>query len=149
MASLATSVCLILLGGGAAQACTCELDLFQASETTKVRRARGEASAVFSGRVVELIRPADAHFFRVRFHVDRVWKGSVAAEAIVETGLGSGDCGYSFSKDETYLVYAYSGESGGPLGTNICQRTRLLSAAAADTRALGRGRKPLPMRGKA
>jgi hypothetical protein len=56
------------------------------------------------------------------FRVTRTWKGgSDTKEVTVETGVGGGDCGYSFSIGESYILYCY--EDSGTLKTHICTRT--------------------------
>lgn len=74
------------------------------------------------------------------------WKGIKDKMVTVETGLGGGDCGYGFQEGESYLIYAYrtNGEDGkpGPLRTNICTRTRPLSKAKGDIKALGDSKMP-------
>ncbi len=51
-------------------------------------------------------------------------------EIEIATGLGGGDCGYSFHVGMDYLVYAY--KTAGGLETGICSRTRPLAQAAQD-----------------
>ncbi len=93
-----------------------------------------QADAVFSGEVLsfENIDPKQVLSRRVaRVRVDRVWRGQVQGTIEVTTGAGGGDCGYSFRRGSTYLVYAYKTQDG-KLTTNICSPTKLLDKAAAD-----------------
>ena len=132
----------VLLAASAGFACTCAPPPTNQSVERQVVGARNEARAVFSGEVVEVREgPQDSFNVVVRLRVERIWKGVSAGEVSIVTGRGGGDCGYRFEAGGKYLVYAY-GSAGGPLGTNICQRTKRLADAAADLKALGRGRPP-------
>ena len=51
------------------------------------------------------------------------------------TGVGGGDCGFSFRAGQTYLVYATGRREA--LHTSICSRTRPLEEATEDLEALG------------
>ena len=44
---------------------------------------------------------------KVRFEIERVWKGEVSGEPNVYTGVGGGDCGFHFEEEKTYLVFGY------------------------------------------
>ncbi len=131
--------------------------------------ALNDADAVFSGTVVSItpinqnapggiysLTPASNE---VVFSVSSVWKGVARSHVTVVTGMGGGDCGYSFNLGDTYLVYAYSSHPGSPVfylgnirvelpissqqfGTSICTRTAPLSLAAADLAQLGPGAQP-------
>jgi hypothetical protein len=50
----------------------------------------------------------------------------------VEVWNEPGDCGISFQKGETYLVYAATDESSDRLQTNVCMRTGRLSDSGED-----------------
>jgi hypothetical protein len=52
-------------------------------------------------------------------------------EIEIVTGMGGGDCGYSFKSAVDYVIYAYK-NSEGRLETGICSRTRPLTQAAED-----------------
>ena len=89
----------------------------------------------FSGEVLSVGRISNptgelSGSVRVRFRVFESWRSKVPDEVEVKTGLGGGDCGYTFMKGMTYLVYADSRTGG--LRTSICSRTRPLSQAAED-----------------
>jgi hypothetical protein len=106
-----------------------------AEESTK-------STAVFAGKVIGLNMPIglvirSTDLVRVTFQVYTVWKGPVHDTLVVTTARGGASCGYPFSRDSEYLVYARGTESF--LETGICSRTRLLSAAGEDLVALGRG----------
>ena len=93
------------------------------------------SDAVFSGEVLSVQRMSNEtkepfSSVRVRFKVLESWRGDVSGVVEVKTGLGGGDCGYSFREGMTYLVYADSRRGG--LSTGICSRTRPLSQAGED-----------------
>jgi len=99
------------------------------------------ASAVFSGRVIEIQQdqqPLAAK--RVTFEVDRSFKGVDAGRVVVTTASDGAMCGFGFQKGESYLVYCYGGQEA--LGTNLCTRTKNLDAADEDLKELGEGKKP-------
>jgi hypothetical protein len=77
----------------------------------------------------------------VTFTVQGSWRGTPGPSVLVLTGQGGGDCGYRFEPGEEYLVYAYRGLDGAP-ATDICRRTRPVSAAAADLAFLRQGSEP-------
>ena len=105
------------------------------------------ADAVFSGRVVSVreVVLSDGEPLRrwtqraVTLKVDRAWKGLESDLVTVVTGMGGGDCGYTFARGRRYLVYAngLGEERQGALSTGICDRTRPLAQAAEDLRVLG------------
>ena len=93
------------------------------------------SDAVFSGEVLSVERMSNAgqelfSSVRVRFKVLESWRGDVSNVVEIKTGMGGGDCGYSFRERQNYLVYAHA--RGGGLITSICSRTRPLSQAAED-----------------
>jgi hypothetical protein len=130
----------ILVARGAAGACVC----FTTAETQTPEQARAAlvkdyngARAVFAGRVVAL----DA--LRVRFKLDKVWKGDLGDELLMSTGaIDNGDgthtatsCDFEFVAGREYLVFAY-GESAEKMQAQQCTRTRLLQEAARDVKDL-------------
>jgi hypothetical protein len=121
------------------RACTCDLPQGNLTLKQQVKKARKQARAVFIGKVVEIRRDPQAYIVGVKFQVQNAWKGTFPYEVTVDTGLGSGDCGYRFEIGEIYLVYAY-GSNESSLVTNICQRTAPLVDASADIKVLGKGK---------
>jgi hypothetical protein len=105
-------------------ACSC-------AEPLLPREAAEKAAAVFTGVVTshELVTRQDSPSGEPRRHYQftatDVFKGEVGTTVDVYTGLGGGDCGYSFEIGQKYLVYAY----GTPprLNTNICSRTKIIT----------------------
>lgn len=69
----------------------------------------------------------------VRIHIAEVLTGVDSGQEEIEivTGMGGGDCGYSFQTGVDYVIYAYK-NSEGRLETGICSRTRPLTQAAED-----------------
>lgn len=101
--------------------------------------------AVFMGTVTSISeRPAPDHLseidkafypkVKIGIKVGQSWKGVTTDFIYVYTGFGGGDCGYSVTGFETYLVYA-----SGPmddLDISICSRTSLYRNAQEDRRYL-------------
>ena len=113
-------------------ACTC-------AGTPSPCVAAGRAQAIFVGQVVDVTAlkpgaPSDApdgpYYRRVSFKVTETLRGDVNAAAVVFTGSGGGDCGYTFDKGKSYLIYAYQAKTG-QLTTNVCTRTRQATSGAA------------------
>ena len=123
-------------------ACGC----FQLNPNQTVRqavsKARQSAKAIFSGKVVEVVREPYAstgYYVVVRFEVERSWKKVEANEITIISILT--DCTYPFEIGESYLIYA--DDSGqGMLDTSVCSRTRKLKEAKEDLKLLGRGKVP-------
>jgi hypothetical protein len=120
-------------------ACTC-------GPVVEPCRATWLASAVFLGEVVDIARAAPAsseqtsghgvgyYRLRVRLRVLEAFHG-VEAEAKtidVYTADTTPACGYPFQRGRAYLVYAHEAGGADRLTTNVCSRTRVASAAAAD-----------------
>lgn len=115
--------------------------------TPEVPQAFRQARAVFLGEVVEITQPrtdtATAPFadrlFRIRFKVERSWKGATSREIVLLSDQGRAGCFSwgSFIKGRKYLVYA---ERRGPSGAPIkdlavlfsCNRSELLQNAVED-----------------
>jgi len=128
-------VAVMTLASVDALACTCELPWPKRTLEQQVKRARKNSRAVFSGRVLRIDEVG--YMLKVTLGVENSWKERLPKEVVLFTGRGGGDCGYRFEVGEDYLVYAY--DSGGTaLGTNICQRTTLMSGGADDLRILGK-----------
>ena len=119
--------------------------------TPEVPKAHHDAQAVFLGEVTEIIYPrtnrlkaplAD-RLFRIKFKVEKSWKGTTTQEIVILSDQGRAGC-FSwgpFLKGRKYLVYA---ERRTPSGARIrdlavlysCNRTELLSNATEDVRLL-------------
>lgn len=106
-----------------------------------------ESTAVFSGKVVEMIDKdknnliqSSADPIAVVLEVEETWKGMDKSEVVVHTKRSSASCGYEFSLNKDYIVYANEGDGG--LHVSLCSRTALLSGADEDLKALDEGEKP-------
>src|ERR1044072_625838 len=99
----------------------------------------GYASAVFVGTVTEVKNiqqdAGQGRFYMRRvatFLVEEKFSGVEGTFVSISTGMGGGDCGYTFAKGTSYLVYAYRSNESEPLSTGICTRTRPSAGAAED-----------------
>jgi hypothetical protein len=72
-------------------------------------RDYNRATAIFSGKVIEL------GGFKVKFRVDKVWKGNIHAEFVMSSGtfpreksevVSMSSCSFRFKLGESYLIYA-------------------------------------------
>ena len=104
-------------------------------------------TAVFSGKVIEIVdknagsqMQSSADPIAVLFEVEESWKGINQTQVIVYTERSSASCGYEFSLNNSYLVYAQ--DIDGDLKVSNCSRTTLLSFADEDIAELGKGEKP-------
>lgn len=132
LAAAAFGVCLCLPSLG--RACSC---LSSPGENLAA------ATEIFSGRVTAVKDPYAAAVFRssldplnVTFAVERVWKGAVGPTATVSTASDGASCGFRFTKNERYLIYAHDSY------VSACGGTNSLAAASADIAALGPGYAP-------
>lgn len=117
-----------------AAACSC-------AEPPPPKQALEKASAVFSGKVVE-IQQGQQQFApkRVTFEVDRSYKGVDAGRVVVTTASDGAMCGFGFQQGKSYLVYGYGDKEA--LNTNLCTRTKSIENAGDDLKELGEGKKP-------
>ena len=109
----------------------------------QVRVERKYAKALFAGEVLSTVetKNASGHFLVVRFKVNHSWKNINSNTVTIITSYPApGGCGYAFQTGRSYLVYIDQNDAGS-LRTSICSRTMPLESAAADLRALGRGKK--------
>lgn len=105
----------------------------------QIAKAKKDSAAIFSGRVLEIIKKPENYQTIVKFQVQSSWKGNVSKQITISTASESAMCGYNFEVGESYLVYT-NGADVKNLQTNLCTRTAKLSAARADTRVLGKAR---------
>lgn len=122
-------------------ACSC-------AEPDTVKEELRHSSAVFSGRVVEIVDEnknksiqSSADPIAVLFEVEESWKGLNQTQITVYTERSSASCGYEFDLNKEYLVYAH--EANGAFKVSYCSRTTLLPTAEKDIRELGQGEKPI------
>ena len=130
----AIAVAFFMLGASDVFACSCLADNDK-SERKKVKTAYKEATAVFTGKVMEVTRKSDS--LLVKFKIETIWKGISTKETVVRTAENSAMCGFNFEVGKKYLVYA--GGKGENPETNICTRT---SAQNADVKYLNKIKKP-------
>ncbi|MEX1133059.1 MAG: hypothetical protein WEC15_07550 [Flavobacteriales bacterium] len=97
-----------------------------------VKRARQKADAVILGTVVS-VEQLRAHYpsvftsnpiyvNRYTLKVERSFKGRPMPDTVVVISwMGSGNCGYPFEVNESYLVYGYrdGGNTGRPYGKRV------------------------------
>lgn len=95
----------------------------------------GQVFQWFGGRGFE---PTDSDAVRVTVEVSETFKGSAASTVRIRTGFGGGDCGYDFSVDETYLMYASRSEQN-VLTVSICSRTGVTRERVEDLQILRSG----------
>ena len=137
IAALVCGLALAALAPSPARACSC----MQAS----VPEAYEAAVAVFEGHVLELQTvepsPSAPGYRSVRMQVVRAWKGVESEEVVITTPLDSAGCGYDFSVDQSYLVYAAA--QGGGLQVSLCSRTSPIARAGDDLKTLGMGATPV------
>jgi hypothetical protein len=135
-----------------ASACSCEADVtipddfaqHDAVFTGKVARIVDNYSPIFSTLDSIMNKFGFPPYF---FHEDGIywgysvffkvidsWKGVRNAYVEVDTGKGMGDCGYSFTIDKEYLIYATHAYAipDNYWVTGICGRTSELAFAAED-----------------
>jgi hypothetical protein len=134
MRQLACSIILLsllILDASVSYACEC-------GSKGSPRKELWKARSVFVGEVVEIKRGVHGEPTLIKFKVERYWKG-VKEEFITISSLG-GLCGFNFSENERWLIYAYAYGSG--LQTDICQRTTKIMSATEDLKALGKAKVP-------
>lgn len=108
-----------------------------------VLEARDNSHAVFSGEVIDmegsmsLLGGSSADPVTVTFNVHQAWKGVNSKEFVVYTAESEASCGFTFEKNNAYLVYA--NEHEGKYEVSLCSRTASLSTAADDVNMLGAG----------
>lgn len=117
----------------------------QCAEPTKsFRAAATRAENVFVGRaVVTKTRNAqgmaDWPVQTVRFDVEHVWRGEVAEQVVLETGLSS--CDFYFESGRTYVVFLSHGVDS-RLQAHECDPTGVVNSAAVVSGELGLPSKP-------
>lgn len=135
---VAVATSLLLASPRLASACSC----MQSSQ----EEAFESSSAVFEGRVLTVTQGPDASGVRVRMRVVRAWKGVDSEEIEVTTPSDSAACGYNFTADASYLVYARRPEDVHDLAAvSLCSRTAPIDSesALADVSAMGAGVTPV------
>ena len=110
------------------------------------------ADAVFVGKVVSIDEVSDGvgAGLEVALHVEKAFKGVASEQILVYTAAHGAACGYHFTRDEQYLVFAHA-DNQDRLHVSLCSRTEPLARAGEDIAALGQhlGLDPAPASGPA
>lgn len=134
MASLA-----VALVPSRADACRCM------PPSTDVQEHAKKFDAVFLGKVTAVSPAASQKLMPLSrtytFKVDTYWKGNLKAAVRVSARTSGAACGTSFSRGESYLVFAGKGTDG-KLGTSSCAFNKLASGAQDWIKGLGEGKRP-------
>lgn len=102
------------------------------TEIMFVGRAEGKPDLVYRDKPdFSTIRANEDYYFTqvVKIRVQQKYKGKFYRKlAVVETGLGGGDCGFEFENKGIYLLYGSMLKKGNwikhsTFSTNICTRT--------------------------
>lgn len=104
-----------------------------------------QSTAVFAGEVIDIDIPSgkvmsSSDPVTVTFDVSKTWKGPDYNTLVLTTSRDEASCGYSFTQNKEYIVYAYGDDNN--LSTSICNRTKLLANAQNDVQELGEGNIP-------
>lgn len=131
---LALVIMLSPLSAVPAFSCVCVLPANPTPESIRAerRKAFDDAVTVFTGEIVE------QDFYKVRFKVDKLWKGEPLDEITMMTGVkDNGDgtatrssCDFGYTRGRKYLIYAYGKPDA--LFTHVCSRSRLIDEHAAE-----------------
>ncbi|QGQ98948.1 hypothetical protein EHS13_30755 [Paenibacillus psychroresistens] len=115
-------------------ACSC-------AETGSTQAELQKQTAVFSGKVTAVSKPfkvlnqTDEESVKVAFEVYRVWKGEIGKKVAISTGVYSASCGFTFEKNQEYLVFANGDISN--LEASLCSKTQAFLTAGKDIDGLG------------
>ncbi len=113
------------------------------SPKKRFSRVKKEARAIFAGRVIEVTKEFKDYrlTFKVRFAVERAWKGEPDKEEVV-FAAGSIGAPY-FEEGKEYLVYAFVPKGGQRLETYACTGTGPMALSADDLKRLGKSKAPV------
>lgn len=134
--ALSATACM-LLAANRADACSCMAFPEDVAAATELAYER--ADAVFVGNVTmrEDGRDEAFDYRRVRFDVQKAWKGVRAGSSIaLRTAVSSAACGFAFRKSASYLVFAYHDAENDIYTTSLCDLNRLERAATEHVRVL-------------
>lgn len=86
-----------------------------------------KSSAVFAGKVIDIYTPektktGENQYLKVTFDTSKIWKGPKNKKIVIKTNNSSAACGYTFEKDQEYVVYA-SYNTNDTLFTSLCSGT--------------------------
>lgn len=99
-----------------AEACECDLEVLDIEHAAKF------ADVIFIGIVYNINEIEEKGQKVITFRILKSWKKPLPDILNITTSAHDIDCGYSFHRFETYLVYA-SGYYDKELTTGICTRT--------------------------
>jgi hypothetical protein len=112
----------------------------------EVPQAFNEAHAVFVGEVVEIAKPKTSNpkappanrLYRVKFKVEKSWKGAESQEIIILSDQGRAGCFSwgSFLKGRKYLVYAEETTDKNLAVLFSCNRTATLLNSSDDLKEI-------------
>jgi hypothetical protein len=111
---------------------------------SSVKEELQRQTVVFSGKVVSIsnsnkgLARSSADPMNITFEVYDAWKGDVGKKLILHTAMSGASCGFDFTPNEEYLVYAYGEKDR--LEVGLCGRTKTLVSASEDLQALGLGK---------
>jgi hypothetical protein len=117
-----------------AHACSC-------TEPKGPQEELGTAHAVFTGQASRVKQNIFQRLFgttQIEFTVHQSWKGVDQKKITMKTSANTTACGYHFEEGKDYLVYA-NGNEGSTISS--CSRTKLVSQAGEDIKALGESQK--------
>jgi hypothetical protein len=89
--------------------------------------------SVFSGKVTGVSKFRGG--WKVKFRVEKTWKGGAAKTITLVTAQDSAMCGYNFKAGKKYLIYAKRDDKN-KLSVSLCSRTAELSKASEDVKIL-------------
>jgi hypothetical protein len=123
-----------------ATACDCFLSvngLTDEKAKTLVKKQFDQSLAVFTGEVIEI------NTFKVKFKVEKVWKGAIGDEIVMSTGtkdLGDGktrhsSCDFNFEKGKKYIVFGV-GKDYEEMQAFECSLTNLIERGAQQVERL-------------
>lgn len=138
--SLVTFIFFMNFSPNTGYACSCD-------KPGSAQEGLERSAAVFSGEVIGILDKnkngfiqSSADSIAVLFEVEESWKGVTQSQVLVYTERDEASCGYQFSLNTKYLVYAY--ELDGSLKTSYCSKTTPLTLAVDDIDELGEGELP-------
>lgn len=122
---------------GDVSACTCARPVTKVTEKALVEEARSDATMVFVGRVVKIVKTRDRQgkrlegYYSAIFEVTEQWKGETRGRVLVSFYSGCCMCDFHFVKGKEYLVYA--SQDSEMLTASTCGRTKETSNIDIET----------------
>ena len=97
-----------------------------------------QADAVFRGRVKKESKRGESVEYTLQ--VFESWKGKIPKKVKVSTASEDAACGYSFLKDQEYLVFA-NFQDGRKFSTGLCHGNKFWTEVSSEEQALYDGLK--------